>query len=88
MTSINADGKSDRTLSHCHTPIWRQAVAAVRRVFRSIYWYLEQVSGQGDYQRYVDHLRQVHPEVTPPTVDQYWRERYAEQERNPGARCC
>lgn len=46
------------------------------------------VTGADAYERYVEHLQRLHPETPAPTRAQFWREKYAEQERNPGARCC
>ncbi|MFD6399453.1 MULTISPECIES: YbdD/YjiX family protein [unclassified Nocardia] len=50
-------------------------------------WY-SAINGGQDYQRYVDHLRRTHPGAPVPSVRDYWRERYAEAERNPTNRCC
>jgi uncharacterized short protein YbdD (DUF466 family) len=58
--------------------------AAVRGIAR---WY-SAINGGQDYQRYVDHLRRTHPGAPVPSVRDYWRERYAEAERNPTNRCC
>ncbi|WP_410870543.1 YbdD/YjiX family protein [Nocardia sp. A7] len=58
--------------------------AAARGVAR---WY-SAINGGQDYQRYVDHLRRNHPGAPVPSVGDYWRERYAEAERNPTNRCC
>lgn len=58
--------------------------ALVRRAGR----FISGVTGADAYERYVDHLRRVHPETPVPTRDRFWRDKYAEQERNPGARCC
>jgi uncharacterized short protein YbdD (DUF466 family) len=61
---------------------------AVARGWRAVIWYVKSVMGENDYQHYVAHLRRAHPDAVVPTVAEYWRERYAEQDRNPGARCC
>ncbi len=50
-------------------------------------WY-SAINGGQDYQRYVDHLRRDHPGCPVPSERQYWRDRYAEAERNPTTRCC
>ncbi|MFI9485074.1 YbdD/YjiX family protein [Promicromonospora sp. NPDC052451] len=63
-------------------------LAVVRRGWRALAWYVTGVLGESDYQRYVAHLRRVHPDAAVPTVREYWRERYAAQDANPGARCC
>ena len=46
------------------------------------------VTGADRYERYVEHLRRVHPERPVPARADFWRAHYAEQERNPGTRCC
>ena len=40
------------------------------------------------YERYVDHLRRTHPGAPIPTERDFWRQKYADQERNPTSRCC
>lgn len=67
---------------------WRAGAAAVVRAVRTVGWYMDSVVGGQDYQRYVAHRRRVHPGK--PIADEraYWRERYDDAERNPGARCC
>lgn len=58
--------------------------ALVRRLGR----FVSGVTGADAYERYVEHLGRVHPQAAVPTRAQFWRDHYAEQERNPGARCC
>lgn len=55
--------------------------AVVRRIGRF-------VSGVTGADRYVEHLQRVHPERPVPSRADFWREHYAQQERNPGTRCC
>ncbi|MFC6014002.1 YbdD/YjiX family protein [Nocardia lasii] len=50
-------------------------------------WY-SAINGGQDYQRYVAHHRRNHPDDPVPTVREYWRERYADADRNPTNRCC
>ncbi len=54
----------------------------------SVFRYLDSVVGGQDYQRYLAHMRRVHPDRPVASERDYWRERYADAERNPGARCC
>jgi uncharacterized short protein YbdD (DUF466 family) len=63
-------------------------LAVVRRGWRALAWYVTGVLGESDYPRYVAHLRRVHPDAAVPTVREYWRERYADQDATPAARCC
>ncbi len=46
------------------------------------------VTGADAYERYVAHLARQHPGQEPPTRAQFWRDKYAEQDRNPRQRCC
>ncbi|MGW6336996.1 YbdD/YjiX family protein [Nocardia rhamnosiphila] len=55
---------------------------------RAVFRYLDSVVGGQDYQRYLAHMRRVHPDRPVASERDYWRERYADAERNPGARCC
>ena len=56
----------------------------VRRIGR----FVSGGTGAARYERYVEHLRRVHPERPVPARADFWRAHYAEQERNPGTRCC
>ncbi|GAA3940012.1 YbdD/YjiX family protein [Microbacterium soli] len=59
----------------------RGAAAAVR-------WYVTTLMGDRDYEVFVAHQRAHHPDAEIPTERQFWRDRMADQDRNPGARCC
>jgi uncharacterized short protein YbdD (DUF466 family) len=61
---------------------------ALLRAWRNLRWWVGSVLGDTAYARYVEHLRRLHPDAPVPTEREYWRERYAEQDANPGARCC
>lgn len=61
---------------------------AVINAVRSVRWYVGELMGDFDYAHYVEHLQRHHPQATVPTEREYWKARYAEQDRNPGARCC
>ncbi|WJZ17753.1 YbdD/YjiX family protein [Corynebacterium guangdongense] len=60
----------------------------VVKAVRSVRWYVGELMGDHAYARYVEHLRRHHPDAEVPTEREYWRARYAEQDANPGARCC
>ncbi|GGL30243.1 YbdD/YjiX family protein [Nocardia jinanensis] len=77
--------------SRAEAPGWpglRGAPAALARGVRAVFWYLDSVVGGQDYQRYSAHMHRVHPDRPIASEREYWRERYADAERNPGARCC
>lgn len=57
-------------------------------VLRSVGWYVRELMGDNDYERYVAHLGRHHPDLEPLSEREYWRGRYARQDVNPGARCC
>lgn len=58
------------------------------RAARGLRWYVRAVLREDAYERYVAHLRAGHPEAPIPTEAQFWRDTYAEMERNPKIRCC
>lgn len=60
----------------------------VVRAGRGIRWYMTTLMGDRAYETYVTHLRAQHPDAAPVTERQFWRQRMADQDRNPGARCC
>ncbi len=66
----------------------QRAATFARRTGRGAWWYLTSLMGDRAYATYVDHLRRAHPEQTPVSERQFWRERYADQDRSPGSRCC
>jgi uncharacterized short protein YbdD (DUF466 family) len=57
------------------------AAAAVR-------WYVRQVMGDDAYPTYVAHQRAAHPGCDVVSEREFWRARHAEQDANPGSRCC
>ncbi|MDF2989582.1 MAG: putative small protein [Microbacterium sp.] len=82
--------ESDATAPTCAEP--RSALsrlgASLARVGRGIRWYVTTLMGDRAYDVYVAHHRAHHPDDAPLTERQFWRQRAAEQDRNPGARCC
>ncbi len=70
------DGGMTSVLSHA------QHYAGVLR------WYWRGITGADSYERYVDYLRRNHPDAPVPTVEQFWRDKYDDMERNPKTRCC
>ncbi|MEU6564340.1 YbdD/YjiX family protein [Nocardia nova] len=63
-------------------------LGAALHAVRSVAGYMNAVLGGQDYARYVAHLRHRHPDRPIPTESEYWRDRHAAAERNPGTRCC
>ena len=63
-------------------------INAVLRGARGIRWWVASVMGDNAYARYTDHLARTHPGEPVLTEREYWRQRYAEADANPAARCC
>ncbi|CAH0170224.1 hypothetical protein SRABI98_01253 [Microbacterium sp. Bi98] len=61
---------------------------AARRIWHSVAWYMNGVTGQSRYTAYVAHEQERHPEREPLTEREFWRAHYAQQDADPGARCC
>jgi uncharacterized short protein YbdD (DUF466 family) len=60
----------------------------VRRAVEGIRWYLREVTGEADYDRFVAHARRHHPDAPVPSRRDFERRRMDEREANPRARCC
>ncbi|GLY69619.1 YbdD/YjiX family protein [Amycolatopsis taiwanensis] len=66
----------------------RSVARALRRAVRRAGWYVREVVGENDYQHYVDHLREHHPDRTPPSRREFERMKIDRMEANPKSRCC
>ncbi|MFE9232978.1 YbdD/YjiX family protein [Cellulosimicrobium funkei] len=64
------------------------AAARVRDGAAHVRWYVRQVMGDDAYATYAAHQRAVHPGGVVMTEREFWRMRHAEQDANPGSRCC
>jgi uncharacterized short protein YbdD (DUF466 family) len=51
-------------------------------------WYLREVSGEGDYERYVAHRERHHPGEPVLSRRDFERRRMDDRDSNPRARCC
>jgi uncharacterized short protein YbdD (DUF466 family) len=51
-------------------------------------WVVRRVLGAPDYERYVAHVRRVHPGMEPLTRDAFARDVLARRYERPGSRCC
>lgn len=49
---------------------------------------VRRVIGVPDYEAYVSHLRECHPEAEPLSHDKFVRERMEARYSRPGSRCC
>jgi uncharacterized short protein YbdD (DUF466 family) len=63
---------------------------SLRRVLRSVRWYLRELTDESAYDRYVAHVRQGHPDARVPSRRDFERMRTDRQEDDPrqGFRCC
>ena len=64
------------------------AAAAAHRGWASVRWYVTSMMGDTAYATFVDHHTRTHPDTPVPDERTFWRERFAEQDRTPGSRCC
>lgn len=60
----------------------------MRSFMKTVRWYVAELMGDYDYEKYCAHLRRHHPDRELPSEREYWRARYERQDANPGARCC
>lgn len=66
------------------------STSALRRAAEGLHWYLRELTGESDYDRYVAHVRGTHPHASVPTRREFERMRTDRQEKDPreGFRCC
>lgn len=62
--------------------------AGLSRTWSALRWYMTNLMGDSAYSTYVDHQRRTHPGEAVMSEREFWRARYAEQDANPGSRCC
>ncbi|NGO47249.1 YbdD/YjiX family protein [Streptomyces ureilyticus] len=58
------------------------------RLLTGVSWYLREITGAADYERYCERHRIRHPNVPVPNRSAYERERARHREENPQSRCC
>ncbi len=66
----------------------RDAFEAVRHNLERAGCVVRRVIGVPDYDIYVTHLRSRHPDVVPPSREEFTQERQATKYSKPGSRCC
>lgn len=64
------------------------ARSLLRRAWKTTAWYVNGLTGQLRYGAYLAHERDRHPDRQPLSEREFWRRRYAQQDGDPGARCC
>lgn len=60
----------------------------VRQAWDGIRWYLREVSGEADYDRYLLHARRDHLDSSVLSRRDFERRKMDDREANPTARCC
>jgi uncharacterized short protein YbdD (DUF466 family) len=63
-------------------------VTAVRKALDSVLRYARELTGETEYDRYVERLRLRHPQTPVPTRREYERMRTAQRECESPGRCC
>lgn len=63
-------------------------IAAITRAARAVRWYVTSMMGDTAYAGYVEHRGRTHPGSPVLSEREFWRERYAREDANPGSRCC
>ncbi|MFG2801782.1 YbdD/YjiX family protein [Streptomyces pseudovenezuelae] len=62
--------------------------AAVRRWVRAVRWYLRELTGEAEYDRYRERQLHRHPLAPVPTRREYEVLRARHREAHPQGRCC
>lgn len=65
-----------------------RACAAAAEAWKRFRRFARGVLGSDAYDKYLQHHFVTGCEHEPLSEKDFWREKYAEQDRNPGARCC
>ena len=60
----------------------------VKEAIGKVGWYLREVSGESDYERWVEHRREQHPGEPAMSRRDFECRRMDERDSNPRARCC
>jgi uncharacterized short protein YbdD (DUF466 family) len=63
------------------------AEAALERIER-VACVVRRIIGVPDYDRYLAHMREHHPEDVPLSHDEFIRQRQIDRYSRPGSRCC
>ncbi|WP_199523854.1 YbdD/YjiX family protein [Micromonospora craterilacus] len=53
-----------------------------------VIWYVKEVVGENDYERYVNHLRRHHPQTRPVSRKVFERDKIQRLGTGPNTRCC
>lgn len=79
------ESRSDAAQPHT---LLRRIRHALQRTAKHTAWYVNGLTGQSKYAAYLAHHQTTHPDTPPLSEREFWRDHYAAQDANPGARCC
>jgi uncharacterized short protein YbdD (DUF466 family) len=60
----------------------------VKRAWEGLLWYLREVTGESQYDRYLERHARQHAEMAPMSRREFERRRTALMDAKPGSRCC
>jgi len=63
-------------------------IAALRRAGSGVLWYLREVSGEADYDRYLARHEREHPGTPALTRREFEKRRMDRAQAHPQSRCC
>lgn len=66
----------------------KEAVLTARQKIDRAACILRRVIGVPDYDIYVAHIREHHPDATPLTREEFTNQRLTDKYSRPGSRCC
>jgi uncharacterized short protein YbdD (DUF466 family) len=66
----------------------RRALTWVRTGARTVRWYLRELTGEAEYDRYCERHRRHHPHAPVPGRREYEVLRTLHRENHPQSRCC
>jgi uncharacterized short protein YbdD (DUF466 family) len=63
-------------------------VSRLRRALGGVSWYVKDLVGENDYDKYVAHLARTHPDRQPPSRREFERAKSDRREADPRSCCC
>ncbi|QYN35075.1 YbdD/YjiX family protein [Pseudonocardia sp. DSM 110487] len=63
-------------------------MTTLAEAWRGVHWYLRELTGETQYDRYVERHAREHPGAQPLSRREFERRRIDGQEPKPGSRCC
>ncbi|GLW51355.1 hypothetical protein Stsp02_70160 [Streptomyces sp. NBRC 14336] len=58
------------------------------RILRTVRWYLRELTGEAQYERYCARHRERHPHLPAPTRREFDEQQARQREGQPMSRCC